>query len=388
MKNSEVKVSGLRVAMFAPVREQCGVSDYSRLLVDALRRVPDIAGVRVVETLPDSAGGSGLAALRRFGSEEARFRELGSLLNADADVAHIQHQYFFFGGVAPQKNHARAFLDAIRVPVVMTAHEIARAGMSANPLLHAAIRFTNRRNFIHPAIRALIVHTPSDRERLLALGVAAEKIHVLTHPIPPAAPMPTMEDAKRALELSGRRVVTLFGFLAVKKGHKRALLALPTLPDDVVLVFAGGQHPQDHTDYVDSLYRHIAMYHMEDRVRITGYLEEAQIPVIMAATDVAIAPYSQTSGSGSLANLFAYGRAVVASDIEPHQVIEREQPGCLELFQLSETLDFPNRIYAVLNSAKRHVRLQQAALAYAQQHSYAEMARKTAKIYQALGIRH
>ncbi len=292
----------------------------------------------------------------------------------------------FLAGLRRTRTMRGRFLDAIRVPVVMTVHEIAQADAKANLLVRAAIRFTNRRNFLHPAIRALIAHTPSDREQLLALGAKAGMIHVLTHPIPPAAPMPPMEDAKRALDLTGRRVVTLFGFVAAKKGHLTALTALPLLPNDVVLVFAGGQHPQDHTDYVPMLRRYIAAHGLEARVRITGYLDEAQIPVVMAATDVAITPFTQTSGSGSLANLFAYGRAVVASDIAPHQVIAREQPGCLDLFHGPDAHEFAARINAVLDNPTRRQMLQQAALAYAQNHSYLEMARQTAEIYE--GIRH
>ena len=370
--------------MFAPIREQCGVSDYSRLLKEALRTLPEIARVRIVNTPGERVTEEGQELPAFVGSEDARFYALGGSLNKDADVAHVQHQYFFFGGVAPHKNHAKAFLDAVRVPVVITVHEIAQPDAKANLLVRAAIRLTNQRNFKHRAIRALIVHTPTDREHLLALGIRPEKIYVLTHPIPAAAPMPAMEDAKRALDLTGRRVVTLFGFLAAKKGHLTALTALPLLLQDVVLVFAGGQHPQDHTDYVPMLRRYIATHGLEARVRITGYLDEAQIPVVMAATDAAITPFTQTSGSGSLANLFAYGRAVVASDIAPHQVIAREQPGCLDLFHAEDAADLATHIQAVLDNPTRRQTLQHAALAYAQNHSYLKMARQTAEIYEGI----
>ena len=195
--------------------------------------------------------------------------------------------------------------------------------------------------------------------------------------------MPSAEEAKRSLGLEGRRVVTLFGFLAAKKGHSLALDAVPFLPPDITLLFAGGQHPQDNTDYVAQLHARIEHEGLQARVRITDYLPAAQIPLMMAATDAAIAPFTQTSGSGSLANLFAYGRAVVASDIAPHREIVSSAPGCLELFHSGNATDLAAHIQTILDNPQRREHLHQAALDYAQCHSYLDMAKRTAEIYHA-----
>ena len=103
----------------------------------------------------------------------------------------------------------------------------------------------------------------------------------------------------------------------------------------------------------------------------------------MAATDVAIAPFTQTSGSGSLANLFAYGRVTVASDIAPHREIANGGPRCLDLFQSGNPSDLAAHLTATLDNPQRREQLQQAALDYAQQHSYLDMAKRTAEIYHA-----
>ena len=208
------------------------------MLIEGLRALPEIADVRIVEAPSEAVRGT-FTALRRFPADARRWQALGREMNTGpagqpSDVAHVQHQYFFFGGVAPHKNHARAFLDAVRVPLVLTAHEIARPAPNASALERHAIALTNRSNFLHPAIRHLIVHTDPDRQELIALGAAPERVHVLIHPVPPAQPMPPTEAAKRALGLEGKRVVTLFGFLSAKKGHSLALTALRALPSDVV----------------------------------------------------------------------------------------------------------------------------------------------------------
>ncbi|HZT40691.1 MAG TPA: glycosyltransferase [Chthonomonadaceae bacterium] len=377
--------SGLHVAMFTPWRERCGIREYSQHLIEGLRALPEIADVRIVEA-PSEAVRGALTALRRFPADARRWQALGREMNAGpdglpSDVAHVQHQYFFFGGVAPHKNHARAFLDAVRVPLVVTAHEIARPGPYASALERHAIALTNRANFLHPAIQQIVVHTEPDRQELLALGAAPERVHVLIHPVPPAQPMPPSDEAKRALGLEGKRVVTLFGFLSAKKGHSLALVALRNLPADVVLLFAGDRHPDDHTDYVPRLQSQIAAEGLAGRVRITGFLPDAQIPIVMAATDVAIAPFVQSSGSGSLTYLLAYARPIVASDIAPNREIDQELPGCLALFPSGDAEALATQILFLLDDPARRAALEAAAQAFADRHSYPQMARATAAIY-------
>lgn len=375
--------AGIDVAMLTPWRARCGISDYSRLLVAELDRLPDIASVRIVET-PDSTPRLGMSgALRQYLPTERLYYELGHELNDGASMAHIQHQYFFFGGVAPHKNHAHALLDAVKVPLVMTVHEVVAPTGSA--VARAAIALTNRRNFRHPALRALLVHTATDRDLLVEMGTPPDRIHVVTHGIPTPAPMPDAETAKAMLGLTGKRVVTLFGFLSSKKGHGIALDALPYLPEDILILFAGDQHPDDHTDYVAALRARLeAINSATERARITGYLPEAELPALMAATDVAIAPYTQTSGSGSVANQLAYGRAIVASDIAPHQAFLAAQPDSLLLFPAGDPQALANAITSVLDDPARRDLLQAGARAYAQAHSYAAMAQTTVEIYKSV----
>ena len=196
--------------------------------------------------------------------------------------------------------------------------------------------------------------------------------------------MPSAEEAKRSLGLEGRRVVTLFGFLAAKKGHSLALDAVPFLPPDVTLLFAGGQHPQDTTDYVAQLHARIEHEGLQARVRITDYLPRSpDTPRDGRNRCGNRAVHANVGGWGSLANLFAYGRAVVASDIAPHREIVSSAPGCWELFHSGNATDLAAHIQTILDNPQRREHLHQAALDYAQCHSYLDMAKRTAEIYHA-----
>src|SRR5256885_6927683 len=63
------------IGMIAPVREKCGVADYTQYLTDELRPLCDL----------------------RYVIDPTEF----GTAQQPVDLAHIQHQYFLFGGVAP-----------------------------------------------------------------------------------------------------------------------------------------------------------------------------------------------------------------------------------------------------------------------------------------------
>jgi len=358
----------VNVTMFAPVREKCGISDYSRALIAHL---PD--KVTVIPAPEIAAFASG-AALRQ------QFSALGAQMNS-GEVAHVQHQYFLFGGVSPLKNHAILFLRAVQVPTVLTVHEIVMPQPGDGFLRRMALNLTNRNNFFQPLIRAYIVHTAQDRERLQTLGIPAERITVLPVGVPEPLPTPTAADAKQQLGLTGKRVLTLFGFLSAKKGHRQALAALFHLPDDVVLLFVGDQHPDDHSDSVSQLKAEIEASALQSRVQITGFIPAEQIPVYMAAADIALAPYRETSGSASLATLFAYSKPIIASDIAPHREIAQQTNGLL-LCDTENAAEFAVAIRSVLESDAQRTQLIAGAREYAEKFSYREMARRTHEIYE------
>ncbi|MBM3494020.1 MAG: glycosyltransferase, partial [Armatimonadetes bacterium] len=274
----------LRVAMVSSLAERCGVADYTRYLVAELDQRLEIAWL----TDPDG---------------------FAPAMN-EADIVHVQHQYFLFGGVAPWKSTFRRFADRVTAPLVMTVHEF--VAPQGSPPRRLAVAASNRLHFLHPAIRAYIVHTNVDRQKLIEAGVPAQRVHVVRHGVPPAPMLPNRVSARAALGFSQHFVMTIFGFLSQRKGHSLAVDALAHLPGNVRLVLAGGKHPDDRTRYVEELREHIVQAGAEDRVIITGYLSPEDAAATMSATDLVLAPFIEGSGSGSLAYAFACGRPVLA----------------------------------------------------------------------------
>ena len=85
----------------------------------------------------------------------------------------------------------------------------------------------------------IVVHSQIEVERLRGI-VPVDKVRVVPHFVEHRELPVTPEVAREQLGLSDRRIVTLLGFVYGRKGHRYAVDAVPALPPDVVMVYAGG----------------------------------------------------------------------------------------------------------------------------------------------------
>jgi glycosyltransferase involved in cell wall biosynthesis len=343
----------LRIAMVTSLADRCGIADYTRYLVDALQPHVEVAW------LTDPEG-------------------FAPVMN-EADVVHVQHQYFLFGGVAPWKSTFGRFLKKVSAPLVMTIHEF--VAPEGSPARRLALAASNRLNFQRPSIRAFIVHTHQDHEHLCQIGVPSQRIHVIRHGVPAPPPMPSRAQARASLHLGNEFVITIFGFLSRRKGHMLALDALSRLPDTVRLILAGGRHPDDRTSYVTELEARVKDASLAGRAMITGYLEPDQAAAVMAATDLVLAPFTDGSGSGSLAFAFSCGKPILASAIAPHVEINRDEPGSLALFPPGDAEALAEAVSGLMRNARALTRMTEGSRRYASASSYAMVADATVAVY-------
>ena len=138
-------------------------------------------------------------------------------------------------------------------------------------------------------------------------------MRVIPHFVEDRARLPAAATAKRALGLSDGPVVTLLGFIHERKGHRLLVDALADMPA-VTAVFAGLASPADESFLADLLCR-ARRLGVSDRLRVTGYLDEPTLEQYLAATDVAVCPFTSASASGSLSTWISARRPIVASDL-------------------------------------------------------------------------
>lgn len=137
------------------------------------------------------------------------------------------------------------------------------------------------------------------------------------------------DEAKRLLNLSGQKVLTLLGFVHPRKGHKLLLEALAELPTDYVVVFAGRAREEQTRQEVLAFARERGV---EQRMRLTGYLPEEELERYLAATDLAVCPFETAAASSSINTWISAACPILASDLPLIAEYNRFQPGAIRTF--------------------------------------------------------
>jgi glycosyltransferase involved in cell wall biosynthesis len=382
----------MKVTFYTAWGKPCGIRDYSANLIHFLSRYIECQIVPAPEPMPS------WWASRRV------FAQLGRAMNA-GDVAHLQHSFEFWGGASSARNRFPDFRRQIHVPVVMTVHDLYAGWERAQPppsaqwrkRAYAALRrvayraLSDEQNYLRrlnvetfDAADRLIAHHRYHQKILEARGISPAKIALIPHGVPLHQVVPGDATASRQKwNLQGKRVLTIFGFITPQKGMPLALEALVHLPEDSVLVIAGGAREAAGAEHLVQLRQIIAEKEMGARAQITGYLAAEEIANLMAATDVVLAPFQAMTGSGSLAMALAYGKPIVASDLPPNREINESLP-CLQLFKAGDVEELVQKIQCLLDAPELRRQLSSQALAYAQENSFERVAQTTIALYQSL----
>ena len=314
---------------------QHGVRVYGGLVAAAVRDLPD--AVDVVEVAVDRASP---AALREAGRD---------LTRAGVDVVYLQLNpqpaVGVWGRHLTQLPHLEAFLSTWRGPIVATVHDLAprlspRARLAAAREAHG-LRGLARVAWFAAGLDALLVGrlarragrllvcTEEEAQRLRALSPrAAKRVRVVPHLAMQRSLGPSSE-ARERLGLAGHRIVTLLGFLHPRKGAELLVDAVPQLPADVVVLLAG--RPSDPS-YGDALLARARALGVADRVRLTGYLDDAALDAVVAATDVAACPFTEMSASGTVAVWIGAACPIVGAPLPQLEALGRAFPGLVTTF--------------------------------------------------------
>jgi glycosyltransferase involved in cell wall biosynthesis len=395
----------MKVALLTSDRERCGIARYSRDLHAALALLADVALVPIHPWPPE---GERLERLRA------------------ADVVHLQHEYSFWGTAFPPPRAYYEGLERFQRPgrLVITAHTVADAetvvaaqGSGAKPLmkrLALGLRRELRREIeagpFLPGDR-VIVHNAAAAAALAKRLDRPGAVKFWPMPVPEwSAPASAWGPLAQRLELEGRRLVTIFGFVTPEKGYDLAIQALRFVREHhsrAVLVIAGGLPDEVKGDYLDHLreierkvdlappagdadsIRDYALDMLQqnlaqstNRFRFTDYLSEPDARAILEHTEVALLPYHSGTGSYAIGAALAAGCSLLTSDLpafaEPLPAV-RFRPGDVE--DLREKLDY------LLAHEPLRAELSEQSRQYATENSWARAAERHVALYQELVMR-
>jgi glycosyltransferase involved in cell wall biosynthesis len=363
--------------MLTSVGDRCGIAAYTRSLVAALEGMVEVS----VEPI-------------QVGKRPAEhYRDQATRLNR-ADVIHIQHEHSFWGGILPNQSAFWVLRYLLDKPVVVTAHtttslaDLLKIRQERRPVHRIAKELLIRRKGYRDSVETApfitgrcIVHTAGGKRDLVERGANPKYVHVIPAGVPTALPAPMGGKAFRErFGLVGKRTVSIFGYIAPNKGYELAVGILSSLPEDVTLVIAGGVRVEEMEPYAESLRIRVREANLEKRVLETGYLSEPEVAEAMAASDIVLAPHTQATGSYSVMVPLAYGRPILASDLDCFTEIEQRLP-CISLFRANDQDDFRRKLVALLDDSAEQQRLAMAAREYARLHGWPEAAKKTVEVY-------
>ena len=176
-------------------------------------------------------------------------------------------------------------------------------------------------------------------------------------------------------------MITLFGFITANKGYELTIRSLPDLPSDVVLLIAGGTQTRELEDYPAHLLQLADSLGVKDRVRITGFVPDSDVPEVMAASSLVLTPHTHATGSYSVMVPLSYGKAVVASDLAVFREIQ-ERGDCLRLFPSGDLDAYREALRSLLADESAVESLEKKARHYAENHSWTAIATRTVEVYE------
>ena len=292
------------------------------------------------------------------------YRRAADFLNfKNTEVLCVQHEFGIYGG--PAGSHLLSLLKGARMPVVTTLHTVLREPNAAQRrVMDELIRRSTR----------LVVMARKGADILReTYGVPDEIIDVIPHGIPDS-PLADSDFHKARFGVSGRKVLMTYGLLGPGKGIEYAIKALPEIVakhSDVVYLVLGATHPhlveRDGESYRLSLERLAEDLGVKDHIIFYNrFVATDELTGFIGATDIYLTPYLNEAQitSGTLAQVFGAGNAVISTPYWHAQELLAESRGLLVPFRSPEAivdavcnyLDHPTVLARTREQAYQHGR--------------------------------
>jgi teichuronic acid biosynthesis glycosyltransferase TuaC len=225
-------------------------------------------------------------------------RPLTRLRDEGYDFDAIDAHYFYPDGVA-----AVMLGRSMGRPVVVTARGSDINLIAQLPGPREAIRRAAK------GAAAIIAVATSLKDKLVELGIGADKIHVLRNGVDLNQFRPVDRDVALArMQLPPGRWLASVGNLVPEKGHELAIEALTKLPGVGLLIVGSGA--QDR-----ALRRLSERLGLSDRVRIIGAMPQQDLPYVYCASELLVLASSREGWPNVLLEAMACGTPVVATDV-------------------------------------------------------------------------
>jgi glycosyltransferase involved in cell wall biosynthesis len=373
------------VSTFPPA--ECGIGNYTRELVGALRQVARDIEVTVIAERTDSARSTDkiVRAWHRRGDWHADI--LHAVDKVQPDVVHVQHEESIFGN-----RSLLPLLHALRergIAIVVTLHT-----------LHDTWRCAGFHRELARVCDVLVAHQRLGMAAVLeAQGVAGRQIEVIPHGTP-TLELPDAAFARDMLELPQDAPIALFfGFIHYGKGLHVALTAFERAHraegelGDARFVIAGRMRMNHVLDriYAAWLRRLMAPGIAAGRIIFRpGYVPPHDKRHYFAAANLIVLPHNQSYGSASgvLHEAIAARRAVLCTRGKKFaEAVEALAEAAPEMFPApGDVAAWQRGFTSLLGDSSRQAAAGELVASMEDATSWSSSAARHARIYRGIAI--
>jgi 1,2-diacylglycerol 3-alpha-glucosyltransferase len=283
---------------------ECGIGTYTSYLNEALKK----SGNETFVIAPFGAKGERVFPVYQPENNAMASQIFNITAELTPDIVHIQHEFGLYGpqkGVQVIELIVRYRLEDI--PVVTTFHTV------SSELNHQEA--TILRLIVNES-SAVIVHEDYQKETLVKYFGQEDKIHIIPHGVRLVS---NIREAKKKLDLEGKKVLLLCGYFRPSKGFTRIVDLMPEIckySDDIILLVAGKSRKLEYGEYKAKFYETINNSPVNDKIVVLrGQFPQHTFDTIMSASDVVCLPYEQGGQSGIMAQCYAFHKPVVTSNL-------------------------------------------------------------------------
>ncbi len=318
-----------------------------------------------------------------------------SALTFTPDLIHFQHEYGIYGGKTPffysfpsliksmkkKFNHAKLVATAHTVLPTNYLYPLKGRGLEI-PFRFLANQFLGKKlNTLWSEqtwgrLDAVIVHSEIQVQWVQSSGtkrVQAIPHFVFKQPLKSTSTQNTL-----------KKNILVFGFFTPEKGQDIAIEAIGNLPPAFELTLVGGVRRKKDALYKNFCLSKIKKLNLSGRIYVYGYASSNEMDRFYENADLVLAPFRETTGSGSLAQALARGCAILTSDLPINVEINARVSGAIAFFKSEDPKDCAFQIESILNHSEAKNCLRTKALTYAEMHTPELIAKQHVEFYKKL----
>jgi len=361
----------MKIAFHTSTEQHCGIAALSRRLIKHLKKYEEIEVVPIPKKVSFSVQ-----------------KELAERLN-QSDIIDIQHNHSFWGKNYLSSSFWFGYLrNFISKPTIITLHAI-WPPPSLNSFKHKLGDKFGLYNFINNLVfkknTFFIVHNEFYREILIRRGIKPNRIFTIPFGIPEPRIITEKEKDEfiKKWNLENKKIIGILGYISKYKNYDLVLHALTRLPDEVIVIFAGGVRTKDEKEYFLYFKNLIDKLNLNKRVIITGKLTtEDGMAIPLSVIDLCVVPYSDDiSISYSVNFCVAYHKPTIVADTETFKRVN-EKYNCFELFTKRDSSSLAGKIKTLFENKDRKKCLIEQTRKYQQEWTWEKAAKETLKVFE------